>query len=98
MPIRNMPTNEEIRQHIENKTPLARLAEDQPQHYQPEPKPRLLAVGTSVFHDSETDVELIMATDGRTITIRVGRDRLELSAEEWRGLYSAVLNIGPGKP
>lgn len=53
--------------------------------------------GVSVYLDSETDVELIMAHDGQTITIRAGADRLELSGREWRGLYSGVLNIGPGR-
>jgi hypothetical protein len=52
----------------------------------------------SVYHDSETDVELLLARDGQTLTIRVGTDRLELSGKEWRGLYSGVLNTGPGRP
>lgn len=51
----------------------------------------------SVYHDSETDVELLLALDGQSLTVRVGTDRLELSAREWRGLYSGVLNLGPGR-
>jgi hypothetical protein len=64
----------------------------------PELTPELPASMLSVYYDSETDVELLLARDGQTLTIRVGTDRLELSGKEWRGLYSGVLNIGPGRP
>jgi len=57
----------------------------------PDPRP------ISVYYDSETDVELLLARDGETLTIRVGADRLELSGREWRGLYSGVMNVGPGR-
>lgn len=57
-----------------------------------------LGYDISVYHDAETDVELLLGYKGDFITIRVGHDRLQLSSKEWRGLYSGVLNIGPGRP
>lgn len=53
--------------------------------------------GVSVYYDAETDVELILAIDGKSLTIKVGNDRLELSGREWRGLYSGMMNLGPGR-
>lgn len=51
----------------------------------------------SVYYDQETDIELLLAIDGQSVTIRAGQDRLELSGQEWRGLYSGVMNLGPGR-
>lgn len=67
----------------------SRVSSDAPEvHHEP---------GVSVYYDSETDLELLLAKDGQSLTIRVGTDRLELSGREWRGLYSGVMNIGPGR-
>jgi hypothetical protein len=52
----------------------------------------------SVYQDSETGVEILISPDGDhpIIRIRIGNDSLAMSPKEWRGLYSGVLNIGPG--
>jgi hypothetical protein len=66
---------------------ITRIAEVQP-----------LEPGMKVFYDSETGLEIILEQTalGDYIRIRIGNDSLALSPKEWRGLYSAILNVGPG--